>query len=71
MAESAGPYGSHSGKTNSSGTYSVSGNRIVLKENNGGTTELAFYFFPDKNKQRSNSAIGIGNNVYSKSDNNK
>ena len=71
MAESDGPYGSHSSKTNSSGTYSVSGNRIILKENNGATTELAFYFFPDKNKQRSNSAIGIGNNVYSKSDNNK
>ena len=71
MSEDAGPYGTHSSKTNSSGTYSISGNKIVLKEDNGATNELAFYFFPDKNKQLSNSAIGIGIHVYSKSENNK
>ena len=65
-AAGSGPYGTWSGSAKSSGTYQVAGNKIILKDDNGKQNELAFYFFPDKNKQRSNDVIGIGGNVYSR-----
>ena len=64
-AGGSGSYGTGSRSSKSSGTYSISGNKIVMKDDAGAVSELAFYFFPDKNKQPSD-VIGIGNDVYSK-----